>query len=106
LLTRGLTQSAQKWLLYASRNNSCTFLTAALLYAVCCNYLPGALLLHTELKDAIPLLKTKPFLTLEDFPAPENASSPLLQSNSFWQVFVEKKGAPLDRLFTRLSKVS
>ncbi len=77
-----------------------------MLYAVCCNYLPGALLLHTELKDAIPLLKTKPFLTLEDFPAPENASSPLLQSNSFWQVSIEKKDAPLDRLFTRLSKVS
>lgn len=104
LLARGLTQSAQKWLLYASRNNSCTFLTAALLYSICGEYLPGALSPHSEVKDAIPLLKIQPLLTLEYALVPENASSPLLQTNSFWQVFNEKKGTSLDLLFKRLSK--
>lgn len=104
LLVRGLTQSAQKWLLYANRNNSCTFFTAALLYSVCGEYLPGALLPHSEVKDAIPLLKIQPFLTLEDSLAPENASSPLLQTNSIWQVFKEKKDASLDLILKRLSK--
>lgn len=104
LLEKDLILSSQKWMRYADRNNSCTFFTAALLYAVCGDYYPGALPAHSELSDAIPLLENQLLLTLEAPSPAQTASAPLLQSNSFWQVFSEKKGASLDRLCKRLSR--